>query len=181
VGNTQGPSKLPRRLGFGTIFTFALFCANRGCSAVNASPSWISGALWFAGAAVLLVTAIWLWEHTTKWHWVIRFGLSLAVLFAVSLGAYGPVSEQYRREHPIQAAQVKVAPVSSAPPTETKTTTEPVRRSVRGNGTTTRTPGGRGDGIVGSLEQGACSAVQVGGKGNTITGPICGQQPEGLE
>ncbi len=76
---------------------------------MNASPSWISGTAWFTGATVLLVVAIWLWEHTNKWHWGIRLGLSLLVVCVVSLAAYSPIMDQYRKEN---KPSVKVTPES---------------------------------------------------------------------
>jgi hypothetical protein len=45
------------------------------------------GVAWFSGAAILLVVAIWFWEHTKQRHWVIRSVLSM--LADRTLNVYG--------------------------------------------------------------------------------------------
>jgi hypothetical protein len=99
--NSSNKSKVPRRLGFGAVLAVALFAANRGCSTVNASPSWIIATAWFAGTTTFLVVAIWFWEHTTQRHWIVRSTLSLFVVSTMSVITYGPIREQYRREHTV--------------------------------------------------------------------------------
>src|SRR5258708_23791281 len=118
---TREHNKVPRRVGFGAILAVAVFCANRGYSAVNASPSWIIGTAWFAGAAALLVAAVWMWEHTTKWHWGRRLALSVVLLAGVYLAAFGPVSDQYKREHTVAppAAPPVVAQATQLAPEQT--------------------------------------------------------------
>jgi len=111
-------SKVPRRLGFGTVVGIALFSATRAFAAVNASPSWIKGVVWFSLCGGLLVAAVWLWEYTQKRHWVIRMALSVVVVGLIFFLAYSPVRDQYRREHPFlpeQATSIKTEPSRQAP------------------------------------------------------------------
>ncbi|MDQ6704434.1 MAG: hypothetical protein M3Z85_00570, partial [Acidobacteriota bacterium] len=97
---TKERSKTPRRLGFGFLASLALFAITRGCTAVNASPSWLVGSGWFALAAALSIAAIWTWEHTTKWYVGIRIILSAITLIVFAISAFPSISDQYRREHP---------------------------------------------------------------------------------
>src|SRR5450759_3508678 len=89
-------SKIPRRLGFSAILGFALFGLNRGFSAVNASPSWITGTAWFAASTILLVISVWFWEYTTQRHWGFRLTLSLLLVAIVSLASLRPIRDQYK-------------------------------------------------------------------------------------
>src|SRR2546423_1679322 len=92
-------SKAPRRLGFGVLASIALFAITRGCTSVNASPSWLIGTGWFALAAALCIAAIWTWEHTANRHAALRVGLSIVTLIAFAVCAYPSIADQYRREH----------------------------------------------------------------------------------
>ena len=103
---TQPQQTTFKRFGFsGLCFLVALvtFSVNRGCSSVNAAPSWIEGAAWFCLVAALLVAGIWLWNKTADRHVVLRILLSVAAVCVVALLGYKPIREQYRREHPTVA------------------------------------------------------------------------------
>jgi hypothetical protein len=91
--------KSSRRLGFAALLALVLFCLNRGCSAVNASPSWVAGTAWFTAATVLLVIVIWLWDHTSTRHWVIKLTCSVFVVAVIAIAGYGPIMDQYSIEH----------------------------------------------------------------------------------
>src|ERR1019366_329541 len=77
-----------RKLGFGALLTIALLGVNRGCSSVNASPSWIVGICWFALTASCLVILIWLWDHTNHRKAIVRIVLSLAVVVVMVTSTY---------------------------------------------------------------------------------------------
>lgn len=75
---------------------------------MNAHPSWILGVVWFTIVAALLVAACWLYDKTSKQHWVIRLIFSLIFVICVFLFSYKPIREQYRREHiPAETSEIE--------------------------------------------------------------------------
>ena len=122
--------KNPRKLGFGLLSALALFFVNRGCTAVNASPSWIVGTAWFAGAAAVVVVIIWLWDHTNHRHWLLRSCLSLGAVVAIAAASFGPIHEQYRREH----AREPVAPPPVVAQPESPKASAPIAKVVKPQG-----------------------------------------------
>ena len=101
------PKQLPQtvatlsRFRFGglcLLLAIIMFAIQQGCSAVNAPPSWIIGALWFAVVAMLLVAGIWCWDQTSKRHWIIRTLLSVICVAGVSLASYKSILKQYKAE-----------------------------------------------------------------------------------
>jgi hypothetical protein len=108
-----------RKFGFSILAGLVLFGVNRGCSAVNASPSWMAGVFWFLFSIGLLVYGIWAWDHTANRHPVVRVGLSFLVMAGGSWITYRPIYDQYNRELPIKqvAAAPTPAPPAVAPPT----------------------------------------------------------------
>src|SRR5712671_6758330 len=95
----EAKSKTPRRLGFTFLASLALFAVTRGCSSVNAPPSWLVGTGWFFFASTLVIGAIWTWEYTAEKHIGLRIALSVLALAVFAVGAYPSIREQYRREH----------------------------------------------------------------------------------
>jgi hypothetical protein len=92
-------SKVPRRLGFAVIVAVALFSANRGFAAANATPSWTQSTFWFVLTGLILVAAVWFWEYTEKRHLRVRIGASILIAVVVFFLGYGPVRNQYQKEH----------------------------------------------------------------------------------
>jgi hypothetical protein len=110
-------NKTPRLLGFGALLGFVWFAANRGFAAVNASPSWIVGLGWFTAVTIALIAFIWLWDHTNRRHIAVRILLSLVAMCVVAASTYGPVLNQYRKEHPAPPAPKQVETPASPPTT----------------------------------------------------------------
>jgi len=106
--------RAPRRLGFAALLAVALFCLNRGCSSVDASPSWLVSTAWFAAAVIVLIGVIWLWDHTARRHWIIKIISSVIVLAGIAASSYGPIRRQYRQEHPVPLAK-QAEPMSNRP------------------------------------------------------------------
>jgi len=126
----SNPEPLPepkksRTLGFGVLVTIAFLGVNRGCSSVNASPSWIIGTAWFALSAACLVILIWLWDHTNRHNPIVRSALSLVVVGAIVASTYNPVREQYRKEHPSPSPTGVKIPPPPAPPSPVPPQTTP--------------------------------------------------------
>jgi len=190
-----------RKLGFAALLAVALFCLNRGCSAVNASPSWVAGTAWFAAAAAFLVVVIWLWDHTSGWHWIIRTVCSMVVVAVIAVATYGPISNQYNTEHTPVQAKPKTPPVTDgekAPDTR-KTEEQQAPKAPEGEARRkvvakpkTEVPRPKAptpvqpappvgnSGSVGTLTQGPCSVAQIGGSNNQATGGNCGPPPPKL-
>ena len=106
------PPQRSRKLGFGVLVTLAILAVNRGCSSVSASPSWIVGTGWFLGASGCIVALIWLWDHTNRRRLAVRIVLSFAAVVVMVASTYGPVVDQYRKEHPAPTPKQSDAPAS---------------------------------------------------------------------
>jgi len=189
-----------RKFGFaGMCFGVGFICwaIQKGDAALNPSLSWTTGLGWYSAATLLLVAGIWLWNQTANRHWIARTVLTVVALVGMILLCYGPVIQQYRREHLIQAkaSEQAVTPPPTPRPAEKQADPTAAAKKTSGNprprkiaiasskqkATALEPSGGplapTGVPSVGSINQGPCGVLQIGGSGNQATGGNCDVPP----
>jgi len=118
LSETSAPSRF-RRFGFpGLCFLIAFICwaIQKGDAAVNPTPNWLVGLLWYSLATILAVLGIWFWNQTAKRHIVLRISASVLVLALMFWLAFGPLKQEYLREHMPPVTQPVRTPIQPASP-----------------------------------------------------------------
>ena len=176
------------------VVAFILWAIQKGDAAVNPSLSWMTGLGWYSLSTLLVIAGIWLWDQTANRHIAIRSGLTVAACLIAIWMFYGPLRDQYRREHQTKIAQqADPPPPAATPPTATSTVGD---KSASPNGAKAGFPrekdskklgpptvpvqppvSSQSGPAVGGITQtqAPCSGgIVVGGTGNTASGGNCG-------